>query len=179
MNIIYRDDDVNVRTSFTLFKQINEEFKKAGRVHTIAIVMKDFFDNYELAHYCFTEPNIDIELHGWEHTDFSKISIMSAIQEISICLRYYKENVERRYQVKYDELSKNKRLTTLFLPWNKDGISPRRACDELNMFSCDVQNGEWQGNKIISFHYWSVGDPNGLWINDALPPVNQRGGEKI
>ena len=170
MNIIYRDDDINVRTSFTLFKQINEEFKKAGRVHTIAVVMKDFFDNYELAHYCFTEENINIELHGWEHTDFSKMTAFNIKTSIEKSIKYYNENIERRYQVGAGNLEENKILTTLFLPWNrvdKNGLV-QSACNDHNLRHCDVRDGEWQGNKIVSFHYWSVGNVNDIFIQDAL-----------
>ena len=144
---LYRDDDPSVYTCICEFKKVHQQFIDQGKVHTVAVVMKDLWKNHALFYYLATAPLLEIGLHGWEHKDYSKLSYEECYQDIKKSLEYWKENTSRM-------VGKTKEIKIFFSPWNKESEEIKKACKDLDLEFCNVQRGEWNGHDISSFHYW-------------------------
>ena len=70
-NLLLRDDDINVYTDAFKFKEFHEQFIAKNQVHTVAVIMKDLWQNHALFYYLATAPLLEVGLHGWEHKDYS------------------------------------------------------------------------------------------------------------
>ncbi len=150
--IIYRDDDPNVYTCLHEFKKVNQWFKDRKLNHTVAVVMEDLWENHGLFYYLATEPNIIVELHGWEHKDYSILSYDECFNDLKKSKEYWETNCKRMTGI-------DKKITTYFAPWNREGDNIKKACEDLGLRFCATKDGVWEDNKIISFHWWSF---NGL-----------------
>jgi len=146
---IYRDDDINVYTCPHLFKKLHEQFIKAKKVHTAALIMKDLWENHALFYYLATTPLLEIGLHGWEHKDYSVLSYDECYDDIKKSLDYWKENSMRM-------TGKCKEITIFFAPWNRESENIRKACADAGLKFCNIKKGEWEGYEIKSFHHWYV-----------------------
>ncbi|MHA1167865.1 MAG: polysaccharide deacetylase family protein [Candidatus Hodarchaeales archaeon] len=147
-NIIIRDDDVNVYTCIHEFKKLHQRFIEAGKVHTVAVIMKDLWENHSIFYYLATAPLLEIGLHGWEHKDYSQLSYNECYEDVKKALNYWEENTSRM-------VGKTKKITTFFAPWNREGESIKKACEDLGLRFCAVRKGQWEGKEIRSFHHWS------------------------
>jgi hypothetical protein len=147
-NILYRDDDPSVYTCITEFKKINDYFIKKDWKHTVAVLMKDLWQNHALFYYLATTPNIDVELHGWEHKDYSILSYDECFEDLNKSINYWRSNCQRM-------IGNIKPLTTFFAPWNREGDNIKKACEDVGLKFCNVKEGVWEDKKIISFHWWS------------------------
>jgi len=149
MNHIYRDDDVSVHTDAYLFKELHKQFLAKGQIHTVAVVMKDLWENQAIFWYLATAPMLEIGLHGWEHQDYSLLPYKACYRALQRALEYWRENTQRM-------VGETKPIKIFFAPWNKEGPGIKKACADLGLEFCNVKSGEWQGNEIHSFHWWSV-----------------------
>lgn len=147
-NILFRDDDPSVYTCPYEFKKIHQQFIDKKTTHTVAVLMKDLWQNHSLFYYLATAPYLDIGLHGWEHKDYSILSYNECYEDIKKSLDYWEENTSRM-------VGKTKKITTFFAPWNREGEEIKKACKDLGLKFCAVRKGEWEGQYIKSFHYWS------------------------
>lgn len=147
--MIWRDDDVNVYTDAYRFKELHKVFIDKGEIHTAAVIMKDLWENHALFYYLATAPNLDIGLHGWEHKDYSVLNYDECYGDIKKSLDYWKENSERM-------TGQVKPITTFFAPWNRHSNDIRQACAVIGLKFCSVQNGEWKGEEVRSFHHWNA-----------------------
>ena len=146
---IFRDDDPSVYTDAYLFKKLNEQFIREGKTHTVALLMKDLWQNHALFYYLAQAPNIVIGLHGLAHKDYAKLTYEECYEDLKKSLDYWYENSNRM-------TGNAKEITTFFSPWNHDGGNIRKACADLGLKFCNVQSGEWEGKHINSFHWWNV-----------------------
>lgn len=144
---IYRDDDPNVYTCPHLFKELHKIFIKNKKTHTVAVTMKNLWENHALFYYLATAPYLEIGLHGWEHKDYSKLSYKECYEDLKKSLDYWKENSER--MVGYA-----KPIEIFFAPWNRESEDIKKACKDLGLRFCNIRKGEWEGKKIKSFHWW-------------------------
>lgn len=145
---IYRDDDVNVYTDAFRFKALHEEFIKRKEVHTVAVIMKDLWENHALFYYLATAPYLEIGLHGWEHKDYSLLSEEECYDDIFESLMYWKLNARRMVG------KPEKRITTFFAPWNHKSEDIEKACKYNGLKFCATKKGEWEGYDVHSFHHW-------------------------
>jgi len=148
-NILFRDDDVNVYTCPMAFKKLHEEFKKREKVHTVAVIMRDLWENHALFYYLATEPFLEIGLHGLTHKDYSLFDYETCLSDLQYSLQYWEENSKRMLGAK-----ECKKIDTFFAPWNHSGIGIKEACKKIGLKFCDVKKGEWDGKYINSFHHW-------------------------
>lgn len=155
--MIWRDDDPNVYTDVCIFKQIHANFIKRGETHTVAVIMKNLWKNHALFYYLATAPNLVIGLHGWEHKDYSTLSLEECDDDIRLSIDYWKENATRM-------VGNAKPITTFFAPWNRESWSIRKACEQNGLKFCNVKNGEWEGETVKSFHWWSVDKPEDIFL---------------
>lgn len=144
---LWRDDDVSVTTCPHLFKEFHNEFIKREKVHTVAVIMKDLWENHALFYYLATAPYLEIGLHGWEHQDYSVLPYEECYEDLKKSLDYWKTNAKR--MVGYA-----KPIDTFFAPWNHESDAIKRACKDLGLNFCAVKKGEWNGVRINSFHHW-------------------------
>jgi len=156
MKTLYRDDDVNVYTNAFAFKDLHQQFIAKKQVHTVAVLMKDLWENHALFWYLATAPLLEIGLHGWIHVDYSKLEYTACYRDLKTSLDYWQENATRMLQVQ--ELPENKKIKIFFAPWNHEAPPIRYACRDLNLKFCNVKGGEWEGYKIKSFHHWNAID---------------------
>jgi hypothetical protein len=148
-NIIWRDDDINVYTDAFRFKELHERFIKKNQVHTVAVIMKDLWENHALFYYLATAPLLEIGLHGWEHKDYSLLTYDECCQDIQKSIAYWNENSNRM-------VGTSKPIETFFAPWNHESPDIKRACESLGIKFCSVKSGEWEGKKVKSFHHWAT-----------------------
>jgi len=149
MKTLWRDDDINVYTDAFKFKELHERFIHRKQIHTIAVIMKDLWENHALFYYIATVPYLDIGLHGWTHKDYSQESYESCHEDIKRSLEYWKENSERM-------VGTCKPINIFFAPWNREGEEIKKACRDLGLKFCATKKGEWEGKKIKSFHWWAT-----------------------
>ena len=147
--ILFRDDDPNVYTCAREFKELHQKFIDAKQVHTVAVIMKDLWENHALFYYLATAPYLEIGLHGWEHKDYSKLNYEECYQDIKKSLDYWKENSFRM-------VGRTKEIRIFFAPWNRESEEIKKACKDLGLEFCSVKGGDWNGFKVKSFHHWSV-----------------------
>ena len=148
---IWRDDDVNVYTDAFRFKELHERFIRKGKTHTVAVIMKDLWENHALFYYLATAPNLEIGLHGWEHKDYSVLPYEECYEDIRKSLNYWWENSLRM-------VGTCKPIDTFFAPWNREGEGIKKACQDLGLKFCATKGGDWEGKKIKSFHWWNIID---------------------
>lgn len=70
--LIFRDDDVNSKTDLKRFKKIHSLFLKYNVLHTVSLICKDIEKNPQLVKYIQQENNFSVQVHAWEHYDFTK-----------------------------------------------------------------------------------------------------------
>lgn len=146
---LYRDDDVSVYTCPREFKELHQKFIEKKQVHTVAVLMKDLWENHSLFYYLATAPYLKVELHGWTHKDYSKLNYQECFEDLEKSIWYWKENCTRM-------VKKCNPITTFFAPWNRESETIRQACSELGLSFCNVKKGIWHNQEIHSFHYWSA-----------------------
>jgi peptidoglycan/xylan/chitin deacetylase (PgdA/CDA1 family) len=134
------------------FKKLHQKFIDAKQVHTVAVLMKDLWENHSLFYYLATAPYLEIGLHGWEHKDYSKLSEFECWNDIDKSINYWEKNASRMTG------KPAKKINTFFAPWNNESKEIKKACSKRNINFCNVKGGEWNGYWIKSFHYWSVTD---------------------
>lgn len=154
--MIYRHDDFpqGINNGFE-FETFHQEFVKRNKVHTLSILFKLLNKDSWLVRYVNNTSNFDIQLHGWEHLNYSLES----------------EKVIRDHIVK--SFRKSAELfgilpTVWYLPWNgwvdgkKFELVPRVtkiAKDyglEVNI-NCEHIYDVMEKNKksdTVYFHYW-------------------------
>lgn len=156
MNTLNRDDDVNVYTNITEFKKLHQKFIDAKKVHTIAVLMKSLWENHALFYYIATAPYLEIGLHGWVHKDYSQLDYEECYVDLRGAIHYWEGNFKRMMGV--DKIPDEKTIKVFFAPWNREGKDVKNVCKALGLKFCATPKGEWDGQNIRSFHYWSVKD---------------------
>jgi len=154
MKILYRDDDINVYTNAFVFKDLHQRFIAKKQVHTVAVLMKDLWENHALFWYLATAPFLEIGLHGWTHVDYSKLDYKTCFNDLKKSLDYWENNVKRMFVI--TELLEEKKIKTFFAPWNRESEEIKKACKDVGLRFCNIKGGEWEGYKVKSFHWWSA-----------------------
>lgn len=149
---LWRDDDISCFTTIQQFKPIHDLFIKYNKIHTIAVLAKDLWENKEICYYLATTPNLDIQLHGWDHVDYSldysQISELETKQKLTTAIEYLEEHISKyRREKGMPEL----KITKFLPPWNKESEMIKRVCQELGL---EFDNRI--GGEVANFHYWSV-----------------------
>lgn len=151
INILFRDDDISVYTCLCTFKQIHKKFIDNNQIHTVAVIMKDLWQNQGIFYYLATAPLLNIGLHGWEHKDYSILSYQECYDDLKKSLDYWNKNCDRM-------IGKHKNIDIFFAPWNKEGDNIKKTCNDLGLKFCNVRKGKWEDYNIKSFHWWSYED---------------------
>jgi len=143
---IFRDDDCSHETNLQQFAQVHELFKKYNVLHTVALICKDIQLNPELIKY-INENNIDVQVHCWEHVDFTTLDTFEIRQQLYRCCNAIQEYF-------------NKMPTVFYPPWNKTNANVREACElfGLTVSKTKISLSQYLAGKqgeVINFHSWS------------------------
>lgn len=153
---LYRDDDISVTSDLGLLMKVHEQFIRYNRIHTVAVVMKDIWQNKEIWYWLMTARNLDVGLHGWEHRDYSRMDLIDIEGDITMSLEYWNHC---RARGKYP----HKQIEVFYPPWNKISPALQKACDE---FSLALDNRV--GGEVFNFHYWACTDRHMDQLQEAL-----------
>lgn len=144
--MIFRNDDVSCETNLQQFAAVHELFKKYNVLHTVALICKDIQKAPDLIKY-INDNDIDVQVHAWEHTDFTLLSdaeIRSQFKKsIAAIKKYFK-----------------KTPTVFYPPWNKSDDRVKNIADQfgLTVSANKVSlSGYLRGaaGDVINFHSWS------------------------
>lgn len=145
--LIYRDDDINYLTCADELKRIHEPFARRGIVHTVAVEFYCLWENKSLFHFLKSDPFISVELHGWQHVDYSKGHWLEIAADFIKARVYW----EKKLGEVPENLKSLKTITTHFPTWNRVSDNLQKTCDDLGLrLSHDRSEYAWQ------FHYWEV-----------------------
>lgn len=142
--IIFRNDDISKTTDLKQFKAVHALFNKYKVTHTIALICKDIEDNKQLVKYLKQQKNIDIQVHAWEHYDFT-LEPVRLSEDLPKCV----ELITRLF----------KKPTILYPPWNKSDLRVAHIARQLGL---EVSNKkislsqylEGKPGEVINFHSW-------------------------
>lgn len=142
----FRDDDIQRDTDLSLFKQFHEVYKKNNEIHTIAVIAMDLWKNRELTWYLETESLLDIQYHGLDHVDYSKMSKEQCKKDLLEGKLYLEEKLHRPIKVFYP-------------PWNIEDQMVRDVCSEIGLkydnARIEVDDYLNGGNgERVNLHYW-------------------------
>lgn len=165
--MIFRDDDISCFTNLDDFKRVHELFNKYNVTHTIAVIAKDVTNNMELVNYIFSQPNIDVQLHCWEHVDLTKLSDEDLLLSIT--------NGAGKLTAVF-----GKTPTLLFPPWNKHNDQMDKAAESIGLVVSSrkislaqyIRFGGDVGEETINFHYWAPQET--MLLEQALIIFTQR-----
>ena len=144
---MFRDDDIAVTSNCDLLRRVHELFITRNKVHTIAVLMKDIWENKEVWYWLMTAPNLEICLHGWDHKDFSIMSEEEIRHDITLALAYWKSRLAC-HKKEYIPIK------TFLPPWNRISPALIKVSQEFGMA---VDNRV--GGEVYNFHYWALYEP--------------------
>ena len=143
---IYRDDDVNKYTDIGLMEEIHAPFIKYNKIHTIAVEMEDLWESKHVWYWITETPNIDVELHGWTHKDYSAMSYEDVRKDIQKSLDYWNGHTLMGGY-------KEKQIKVFYPPWNRVSPILQDVCDNLGL---KLDNRV--GGDVYNFHWWTFRD---------------------
>ena len=146
--ITFRDDDVEAGKNIKRLQEIHEVFKETGLTHTIGLVVKDIEKNKPLIKFLTTEPNLQIQFHGYEHIKYKDMTV----EEIEKAIRQGLNDIARIF---------NKSISTFYPPWNETSENLHKAANNVGInvdINC-VYAGDFYYRKrplqrTIYFHHW-------------------------
>lgn len=154
--MIIRHDDFDFRMNPEEYIENHEKFIKADVVETAVIqIAKDGKLNRVdplLVNYMNTVTHWDLQLHGWEHAEYDKMTYDEIIKDLGASIAW----MRRMF---------NKGPTVWYPPWNKRTDVMEKAAEffglEIDNESCDISRfirekeaGIFKGNSVY-FHLWS------------------------
>ncbi len=172
--IIFRDDDINFLTDLDQFKRVDSLFKFYGVPHTIAIIAKDIEKSPDLVAYIKANSHIKVELHAWQHVDFTKIGERELEEHFNLAVK------------KIEEIF-GKKPTTWYPPWNKTNSFVNAIAEKCGLIASwkqtslmyfvkqnslvytlknKLQNTGRLDFNVINFHYWA--DSDLMFLDPAL-----------
>lgn len=144
--MIWRDDDIWVKTKLDQLLQVDDSFQAAGLPHTIA-VLAERIDAHQALVDAIKARGMIVQLHAWAHDDLSvnasaRAALPGAVELLTSVF--------------------GTRPTVLYPPWNRSSPALERVAAELGLtistkkvsleqylrFKGDV------GEDTINFHYW-------------------------
>lgn len=173
MSVTFRDDDVlyypgvgnEVGTNYVeKFFKTHELFEKYKVKHVVAILASGICNNRELVTYIKAHPLIDIQLHGWEHIDYTQNH----------------DKAERHFAESIDLIKStfSKSPTVWYPPWNKTDDFLKNICKKLGMevSYIKVSTNNFvtypENNVTINFHYWAKCDTD--YLEECLKIYKER-----
>jgi peptidoglycan/xylan/chitin deacetylase (PgdA/CDA1 family) len=174
MSVKWRDDDVlytpqigiDVGTINYLERFIDTDrlLEQYGVIHEVALLAKGIDENTAWVNYIKAHPHIHVQLHGWEHIDYTK-NHDRVREDIVRSL----DKIEATFGV---------RPPVWFPPWNRTDEFCNQVCSELglipspNKISLSDFVARPTDNVVINFHYWASCDTD--YLEAALKVYKER-----
>ena len=141
---LYRDDDPSVTTDINLFVKVHRLFLQYDRIHRVAVLFDNLWENRELWFYLVSAPKLEIAWHGRTHKDYGKLSYQECRDDIQWSLEMWQARVSRGgYKVPP--------IRYAHPPWHSVSPELARACADSGIV-LDAR----QGPPVFNFHYWST-----------------------
>lgn len=147
---VWRNDDVSHKTEVGQFEEVHKLFKQYTVLHTIAVICKDIEKNPELIKY-INENNIDVQVHCWEHKDFTELSDAEIKAQLKQCITAIKKHFKHTPD-------------TFYPPWNKADERVAKIAKGLGLTVSNTKvslsqyirtDGDVE-ERVINFHSWSL-----------------------
>jgi len=167
MKLIIRHDDFDFRLAPVLYEEIHKWFISRGLTETAVIQLTQngnipTYPEY-LLRYIRSSPNWDIQLHGWEHANYGKMTY----NEI------YKDLAASHYMIR--KLF-GREPTIWFPPWNSRnedmetearqfGVTINNKTYDIGKFIREMKENTYTGHSFY-FHGWNHNEMDQL--NEAL-----------
>lgn len=146
MYTLFRDDDISKYTDMTLMREVHQLFIDNKKIHTVSVEVEGLWDNKLVWYWLMTAPNLQIGLHGWNHSDYSVMAITDIIDHFQRSYRYWSERIAGGGYEKRD-------FVAFYPPWNKVGNGLRMVCEE---YKLPLDNRV--GGEVYNFHWWTMHD---------------------
>ena len=152
--IVFRDDDISYTTCKFQFEKVHKLFEKYKVNHTIGILAKNFKDNVFLFWYIGRHDYFDIQLHGWDHKDYSKLSYEDTYRELKEA-KDYLEHI-------FSNTKHYVKITTFIPPWSRASEVLQKVCIDLDMKISDrvimphQYLADSKDSSVVNFHWWEI-----------------------
>jgi peptidoglycan/xylan/chitin deacetylase (PgdA/CDA1 family) len=144
----FRDDDINCYTDVGLLREVHELIVSHGKVHTVAVEVENIWRSKSVWFFLMTARNLDVVLHGWDHSDYSKLDRLTIYEHLEKSLRYWNE-----HSAAYDHPHP---LKVWCPPWNLVSHEMKDVSIELGL----TIDSRWKGEtEVYGFHYWEMRCP--------------------
>lgn len=145
---VFRDDDVNCFTDVGLLREVHEMIVSHGKIHTVAVEVENVWRAKDVWFFLQTEKNLNVVLHGWDHSDYSKMPRLEICQHVRRSLEEW-----NHHSLAYDTPHP---LTVWCPPWNRVSHDMEVAANAHGL-KIDIR---WKGDSdVYGFHYWECRDP--------------------
>ncbi len=141
--MIFRDDDISMKTSVLQLKLVHDLFVKYEVIHTIAVICKDLFYNPEIINYINNTPFFDVQFHCYCH-------------QHNMTGKKFEEALDIFEGAFY------KRPTVFYPPWNYCDPELEKHVNELGMKVSNEKASLHQyiarmgkNCDVVNFHYWN------------------------
>lgn len=169
-DVIWRCDDVFYKTNLDRFVWVDSLFKRYGVRHTLAVVARDIGRAKDLVTYIRAQDHIDVQLHGWEHIDYTVHHDL-----IPSHLKLAVKEVQKHLGI---------RPTIWYPPWNHADARMREHAANMGLtvstekisLAQYVRKGH-HGPAILNFHYWA--DAEVMLLEPALQVYTGRLAESV
>lgn len=156
--MIWRDDDIGVRTNLEALAAVDELFQRYKQPHTIAVMAAGMDTRPDLVEL-IRERGMLVALHCWEHDKLS--SNVEAQQQLPRAVAMLRDLFGESPSV-------------LYPPWNRTSVELEAAAAALGLTVSTAKisisqylraNGD-VAEEVVNFHYWHPADV--LQIEPAL-----------
>jgi peptidoglycan/xylan/chitin deacetylase (PgdA/CDA1 family) len=145
---VFRDDDVNCFTDIGLLKYTHDLIESRGKVHTVAVEVESIWRAKSVWFFLMTAKNLDVVLHGWDHSDYSQLDRDTIYKHVEKSLHYWDH-----HSAAYDHPHT---LTTWCPPWNRTSEDMWSVATD-HRLTIDTR---WKGDSdVYGFHHWEISDP--------------------
>ena len=156
MNLKLRHDDFDWRLDPQDYIDNHEKFIEVGLTETAVVqyTHDGRVPNYDqfLINYMNTSPNWDIQLHGWAHDEYDKLSPAEIREHLEKSI----EMSEKLFDIK---------PTVWYPPWNRKteimediarsfGLEIDNESNDISKFIREVEPGIFNGHSVY-FHLWN------------------------
>lgn len=147
--MIWRDDDIGVKTDLAVFAAVDDLFQRYGLRHTVAIMAFGLHQRPDLVAF-LRHRDVACELHCWTHLDLPQSTegrddLARAVTQIETLI--------------------GRRPTVLYPPWNRTSPEVEAAAASLGLTVSAQKISLAQflrcggsDRDVINFHYWEPSD---------------------
>jgi peptidoglycan/xylan/chitin deacetylase (PgdA/CDA1 family) len=164
MKLIYREDDINKNTSLEAIKFTHQQFVRAHKDHTIAIICEGLENNTEVIDYINKTKNWNFAIHGWTHDNYCLMSRSRIEDELDRCILLIEKlfgEVPEKWYLPWNGWTKNQGFDKIAYVADiaiYHGVDVDTDCDHISHFLKHLEAGKNPVTDTVYFHGWDVED---------------------